>query len=72
MTTFAQHLFYASIPYIIFTIFFVLTYIVFVLNAYFLAASAKCEWDRFQGYRGFIEVHEQSNYDPVIVLRENE
>jgi len=41
MTTFTQYLFYASISYIIFTIFFVIAYVVFALNAYFLAASAK-------------------------------
>jgi len=72
MTTFAQYLFYASIPYIIFTIFFVITYVVFVLNAYFLAASAKYEWERYQRYKRIREVREQRNSEPVIVRHENE
>jgi hypothetical protein len=72
MTTFTQYLFYTSIPYIIFTILFVITYIVFVLNAYFLAASAKYEWDRYQRYRVIREVREQRNSEPVIVRHENE
>ena len=51
MTTFAQYLFYASIPYINFIIFFVITYAVFVVNTNFLAASTKYEWDRYQRYK---------------------
>ena len=71
MTTFTQYLFYASISYIIFTIFFVITYVVFALITYFLAASAKYEWDRYQRYRRIREVPEQRYSEPVIVRNEN-
>ena len=72
MTNFAQYLFSASIPYIILTVFFVITYLVFSLNAYFLAASAKYEWERYQRYKRIREVREQRNLEPVIVQNENE
>ena len=71
MTTLTQYLFYASIPYIIF-IFFVITYAVFVLNAYFLAASTKYEWERYQRYSRIREMREQRNLEPDIVRNENE
>jgi predicted RND superfamily exporter protein len=69
MTTFAQYLFYTSIPYIIIIIFFVIAYAVFVLNAYFLAASTKYEWERYSRIR---EMREQRNLEPDIVRNENE
>ncbi len=72
MTTFAQYLFYISIPYIIFIISFVITYAVFVLKAYFLTESARYEWDRYQGYNRIREMREQRNLEPVIVQNENE
>jgi hypothetical protein len=72
MTTFAQYLFYISIPYIIFIISFVITYAVFVLNAYFLTESARYEWDKYQRYNRIREMREQRNLEPDIVRNENE
>ena len=71
MTTFTQYLFYASISYIIFTIFFVITYVVFALNAYFLIRSAKYEWERYQRYNRIREMRVQRN-SPDIAQNENE
>ena len=61
MTTFTQHLLYASIPYIIFIIIFILTYIVFAFEAYYLAASAKYEWARYQRYKRIRDLRLQRN-----------
>ena len=72
MTTFAQYLFYTTIPYIMIIFFFVITYAVFVLNAYFLAASTKYEWERYQRYSRIREMREQRNLEPDIVRNENE
>ncbi len=72
MTTFAQYLFYTSIPYIIIIIFFVIAYAVFVLNAYVLAASTKNEWERYQRYSRIREMREQRNLEPAIVRNEKE
>jgi hypothetical protein len=71
MTTFTQYLFYASIPYIIFIIIFIITNVVFALNAYLLAASAKYEWTRYQRYRRIREVQAQRNPEQDIVQNEN-
>ena len=71
MTTFVQYLLYISIPYIIFIIFFVITYAVFALNAYFLTRSAKYEWERYQRYSRIREMQVQRN-SPDIVQNENE
>jgi hypothetical protein len=72
MTTFAQYLFCTSIPYIIFIIFFVITYAVFVLNAYFLTGSTRHEWERYQRYSRIREMREQRNLEPDIVRNETE
>jgi hypothetical protein len=72
MTTFAQYLLYISIPYMIFIISFAITYIVFVLNAYFLTESARYKWDRYQRYSRIREMREQRNLEPDIVQNENE
>ncbi len=61
VTTFTQHLLYASIPYIIFIIIFILTYIMFAFEAYYLAASAKYEWARYQRYKRIRDLRLQRN-----------